>query len=276
MQLLAGEILPNSLSEADLAALRRAVAALERPSLAMRMAALVGKPVEFLGRLAPVAVGEVARQAMEAALTTSLRVALNPKLPAGRDKTGHWHKALAAMSGGIGGAFGLGALAIELPITTTILLHAVADIARREGEDLSRPEGGLACIEVFAFAGSDKDAHGGAGYLAVRTALARTMTEAARYIAERGLAVEGAPVLVRVVAQITSRFGLIVSQKFVAQAVPVVGAVAGAAINTAFMEHFQSMAMGHFIVRRLERVYGPDLIATAYNEIKLSDAALAR
>jgi len=63
---------------------------------------------------------------------------------------------------------------------------------------------------------------------------------------------EGAPAVVRFVAQIASRFGIVVSQKVMAQAVVVVGAVGGAALNLAFAEHFQDLARGHFTVRRLE------------------------
>ena len=46
------------------------------------------------------------------------------------------------------------------------------------------------------------------------------------------------------------------TQKVAAQTLPVVGALGGAAVNYAFIEHFQEVARGHFTVRRLERVYG--------------------
>ena len=77
------------------------------------------------------------------------------------------------------------------------------------------------------------------------------MTEAARYVTERSLIEESAPALVRFLAQIAARFGLVVSQKVAAQAVPVLGALGGAAANAAFMDHFQSIARAHFTVRRL-------------------------
>lgn len=41
-------------------------------------------------------------------------------------------------------------------------------------------------------------------------------------------------------------------------------ALGGAAINTVFMNHFQAMARGHFVVRRLERHYGKDVVRDAY------------
>jgi transposase len=65
-------------------------------------------------------------------------------------------------------------------------------------------------------------------YFAVRGMLAKTVTEAARFVLERGVIEEGAPVLVRFIAQVASRFGVVVTQKFAAQALPVVGALGGA------------------------------------------------
>jgi hypothetical protein len=94
--------------------------------------------------------------------------------------------------------------------------------------------------------------------------LASATAEAAEYIANRGLAQEGAPVIVRFITQIASRFGITVSEKIVAQAIPLIGAVGGALLNTMFIEHFQAVARGHFIVRRLERTYGPELVRTSY------------
>src|ERR1700746_681884 len=63
------------------------------------------------------------------------------------------HRALATASGAAGGTFGLAALPVELPVSTTIMLRSIADIARSEGEDLSDPEAALACVEVFALGG---------------------------------------------------------------------------------------------------------------------------
>ena len=68
------------------------------------------------------------------------------------------------------------------------------------------------------------------------------------------------------IAQVASRFSINVSQKVAAQAVPVVGAVGGAVINTLFIDHFQDMARGHFVVRRLERRYGAEAVEKVYKE----------
>jgi hypothetical protein len=48
---------------------------------------------------------------------------------------------------------------------------------------------------------------------------AKTVTEAARFVVERGVIKEGAPILLKFVTQVAARFGLVVTQKVAAQAV---------------------------------------------------------
>jgi hypothetical protein len=74
-------------------------------------------------------------------------------------------------------------------------------------------------------------------------------------------------VLVRLIAKIAERFGIQVTEKAAAQAVPAIGAAGGAIINTLFIDHFQDMARGHFIVRKLERKHGKDLVKRLYAEL---------
>jgi hypothetical protein len=298
---------PEPLSAEDREALRRAVAALERPSLAGRLSAMAGAPLDMIGRALPAPVMDAVGHATETAMRGALRVALatlpakaagqgsaaergteaGALAPLGPDLSPSWraramellerfppgdrgHKALAAVSGAIGGAFGITTLAVELPLSTTLMLRSIAEIAQREGEDLANPEAALACMQVFALGGrgpAQDDAPAGAaesGYFAVRGALAKAMSEAARYAAGRGLVDESAPALMRFAGQVGARFGGVVSQKLAAQAVPVLGAVGGAAVNTAFMDHFQAIARGHFTVRRLERRYGKAVVREAY------------
>ncbi|GJD63081.1 EcsC family protein [Methylobacterium frigidaeris] len=296
---------PEPLSAEDRGALRRAVAALERPSLAGRLSAMAGAPLDLITRALPTPVVDAVGHATETAMRGALHVALAtlPKAaeapsepraeasalaPLGPDLSPSWraramellerfppgdrgHKALAAVSGAIGGAFGITTLAVELPLSTTLMLRSIAEIAQREGEDLGDPEAALACMQVFALGGRGSSQAEGAtgsaaesGYFAVRGALAKAMSEAARYAAGRGLVDESAPALMRFAGQVGARFGGVVSQKLAAQAVPVLGALGGAAVNTAFMDHFQAIARGHFTVRRLERRYGKAVVREAY------------
>jgi hypothetical protein len=253
------------LSTDDLSALRQARHLLENTSLAARLAQVVGTPVEKLFGMLPSGAAEMVQAATNKSLATGLKFALSTMgeepIPAS-----NWaHKAAVAASGAAGGAFGMTMLAVELPVSTVIMLRSIADVARSEGESIHNPETSLACLQVFALGGprSDDDAAESA-YFAVRAALARALAEAAEHLAERGLAQQGAPALLRFTSQIAARFGIPVSEKMVAQSVPLIGAAGGAMINLLFIQHFQDLARGHFTVRRLERKYDPGAVKRAY------------
>jgi len=253
------------MTESDLAALRSAVAALEHPGLAARLTNMVGKPIELIGYALPASASQAITAATTKALEIALEVALRSMHQAPRAGSQRLHKVLATASGAVGGAFGLASLPIELPLSTIIMLRSIAEIARSEGEDLSDPEAALSCVQVFALGGRPGSADASeSGYFAVRGMLAKSVTQAARFVVERGVVEEGGPVLVRFITQVASRFGLVVTQKLAAQAIPLVGALGGATVNYAFIEHFQEVARGHFTVRRLERAYGKEAVRKAY------------
>lgn len=258
----------RGMTPADLVALQKAVRSLEHPGLAARLTNMVGKPIELIGLALPTSASQAIATATSKGLELALKVALRTMQRKPLAGSQLLHKALATASGAAGGAFGLATLPIELPVSTIIMLRSIADIARSEGEDLSDPEAALSCIQVFALGGrTGSDDASESGYFAVRGMLAKTVTEAARFITERGVIKEGGPVLVRFVTQVASRFGLVVTQKVAAQALPVIGAVGGAAVNYAFIEHFQDVARGHFTVRRLERTYGKEPVRAEYQRI---------
>ena len=257
------------LSTEDLESLRYAKSLLENPGLAARITNMIGKPIEAGSKLLPANWADAINKATTISLEKALDIALltlhdRPRMEAW-DKL---HKLAVTATGAGGGAFGLAALPFELPVSTTIMLRSIADIARSEGEQLHVIEAKLACIEVFALGGrSASDDTNDSAYFFIRGMLARAVSEAASYIAEKGLATKGAPALVKFIAQIAARFGATVSQKVVAQAVPGIGAAGGAIINLLFIDHFQSMARGHFIVRRLERTYTPELVREDYERL---------
>ena len=255
----------SALRGEDLDALRQAVRALEHQNMATRLANTVGRQIGTLGRFMPGAMMSLINGAAERAIQTALTVALNSLAKTKSRDSRLFHKAAAAVSGAAGGVFGLSSLPVELPVSTVIILRSIADIARREGEDLADPDVALECLQVFALGAHDKDDNfTDSGYYAMRGLLAKTVSEAGRYVVAQGLSDQGAPVLVRLIGQIASRFGLVVSEKLAAQAVPLIGAAGGAAVNYAFAEHFQSLAFGHFTVRRLERIYGGPLVRAEY------------
>lgn len=249
--------------------LAKAKQILEEPAFAAKISNLIAMPFEIGIQILPDSWAETMTNVSRDALAKALKIAVLT-LDDNNQTTSHemWHKFAVTVTGVGGGAFGLPALAVELPISTVIMLRSIADIGRSEGEDLRQPEARLACLQVFALGGrATEDDAAESGYFAVRTALASTITEAARHIAQSGILNETAPIGLRLVASIAGRFGIVVSQKAAAQAIPLIGAAGGALINLAFIDHFQGMARGHFIVRRLERLYGEDIVQAEYDKL---------
>jgi len=255
------------LSAEDLASLKDAKWTLEHPGIAAKLSSVLGSPIEKGMKLLPERVQSVVHDATHAELMKALDVAVSSlgqrRRPQSSDRM---HQIAAAVSGAAGGAFGIAAIGVELPVSTTVMLRSIADIATAAGEDPREMETKLACLTVFAL-GSTRDERDNAaesGYFAARSALATAVSEAARHLAEKGLQKGSAPALVRLIAIIASRFGVVVSQKAAAQMVPILGAAGGAMINTVFIGHYQDMARGHFAVRALERRYGPEAVRLAY------------
>lgn len=253
----------------DMQALAEAVRLLERTSLAARFTRMVGDRLSGISLLVPSAGRKIVARSVEAALQAAMDMAIRSL---GKDRAARspaYHKSLASVSGAAGGVIGIAALPVELPVSTVLILRAIADTARANGEDLAHPAAAMACMEVFAMGGRNPDDDLiDSSYFAVRAILAKTVSDAAKYVAAQGAAKDSAPILVRLMSEIASRFGVAVSQKAAAQMVPVVGAIGGAAINYAFIDHFQGLARGHFTVRRLERLYGADPVRIEYDRLQ--------
>jgi hypothetical protein len=263
---------PNpSLSPSEWRELSYAKSLLENPGLAARLANAIGSPLDRGFAMLPQDWSDKIHEAAQAALKKALGLALGTMEQSAPTKASElFHKVLVGASGGIGGAFGLAALPIELPISTSIMLRSIADIARSEGHDLTAVPVQLACLEVFALGGrSSADDAAESTYWLVRAGLSKAVSDATIHLSRSGLAERGAPAIVRMISTIASRFGVIVSEQVAAKAIPVVGAIGGSMINVLFMDHFQDMARGHFIVKRLEGKYGVEQIETLYKQVPL-------
>lgn len=258
-------------TEAELNDLRAAKARLEYPSLTAKIADLLGEPIEAGFNLLPKnwnkKVGEITQSALLKGLEFSIFTIGKPETRESQD----WlHKLLVVGSGVAGGAVGLASLAVELPFSTCVILRSIADIARSEGHNIALLEVKLECLEVLALGGKNsKDDASESGYWMIRGALSKSVSEAATYISEKGLTKEGGPPLIRLITTIASRFSIVISETAAAKIVPVVGAVSGGAINYMFINNFQEMARGHFVVKRLEKKYGIKRVEKTYKDLAI-------
>jgi hypothetical protein len=246
----------------------RAVQLLERASLAIRFADIAGQPVNRILGLLPKVANRSLTRLLESALRECLAVALQSLDETPIVPPSPWlSKVMAGMTGGVAGFIGMPALAVELPLTTMFMLQSIAEIARHQGEDLKRAETGLACLEVFALGDRRSAKRADIGYYATRAMLAKFTADIAAYAVQRQAVDMATPAASRMISEIASRFGLAVSERAAATAIPIVGALGGATVNMVFMDHFQQIARGHFAIRRLERRYGGETIRGLYQEL---------
>lgn len=264
-----------ALTEAELISLKAAYDRLENPSLVIRLSSAFGMPVEAvakqLSKRAPAPLVDAVNQSTRKAIELSMRGSIwTLKEAEQATASPKMHTAAAMTTGAVAGFFGIQALLVELPLTTGIMFRSMADIARAEGESPSDPETIMNVMQVFALGSGVSAADDAAetSYYGARLALGKAVTEALQYVAKHGVGNAGAPALVRLVAAIASRFGLVVTQKAMAQAIPLIGAVGGGMVNTVFISHFQDMARGHFAIRSLERKYSEDIVREAYVGLK--------
>lgn len=205
--------------------------------LGMQLLELIGGQVENLIERLP----DKAKDGLEDATTQALRLALGA---AGKSRgmvpdTSSWFtRALTTAMGAAGGAGGLPTALAELPVTVTVLLRAIQGVAADHGVDPDSEEGRAECLKVFAAAGP-MEADNGTEYSMLMARVTLT-----------GATVQG------VLARIAPRLATALGQKLAAQAVPVLGAVAGAATNYIYTSYYQEMAAVHFGLLRLARESG--------------------
>ncbi len=272
----------SKMSPQDLIALKKAEQEMENIGFAMRNLNRLGSTIESGLQRIPskqqLWLQDKVNDILMMLIKTNL--ATMQKGKAFKKPSSNTYKALVtstgALSGILGSTTGIGTAVFtsELIISTKFIMRSIMDIARSEGEDLYDPETQLACLQVFALGGDSEEDDGlETSYYTSRIAMDAALKNATSYLTKNGvsginkLLAGSANPLIKLISSIASRFTVQVSEKFVAQAIPLIGAAGGGSVNFMFINHFQKMARAHFTIRRLERKYGKDLIKKHYIEI---------
>ena len=214
----------------------------------MQIVSFAGSRVENSLKFLPKGARRQFEGAVREALGRSYALAARSRI-GGRLQGDRANKALATMSGALGGIGGLPTALAELPIATTMIFRAVQGVAEAHGEDPTSAEVRAECLRVFGSGGP-----GGADDGIDTT-----------FIGAR-LSLSGAAVH-RLIATVAPRFAAVLGQKLASQAVPVLGAAAGAGTNYAFIDYYVEMAHVHFGLRRLAREHGETPVIDAFHRV---------
>lgn len=154
--------------------------------------------------------------------------------------------AAAVVTGAAGGAGGFATSLAELPVTVTMILHAIRAEAVAAGLDPSDPTIRAECLRVFA-AGSPlaRDDGMDTAFLSARL----TMT---------------GPALQALIASVAPKLAAALTQKLAAQAVPLLGAISGAALNAAYLGYYREVAAIRFALLQLGSDHGEAVVMNAF------------
>ena len=241
-------------ARADVAALAARQA--RANGLLMKAVNYAGGQVEDGMKLLPKGVRGQIESAVKAALLRSYEVASRSRR-GGVLRTDRAHRVIGTLSGALGGLGGLPTALAELPIATTLIFRAVQGVAAQYGEDPLSAETRIECLRVFG-AGGPGDADDGidTGFIGARISIT-------------------GPAIGKIIARVAPRFGAVLSQKLLTQAIPIIGAAAGAGTNYAFVDYYIEMAHVHFGLRRVARDHGDAAVADVFHRA-LADAKLPR
>ena len=214
----------------------------------MQVVSFLGGQVEDGLKLLP----DKTRAKLDAAATRGLRASYDA---AGRSMGGmgrfiatdRAHKALASVSGALGGLGGLPTVLAELPLATTVIFRAVQRIAAEHGEDPLSVETRAQCLHVFGKGGPDDSDDGiDTSFIGARIGLS-------------GAAIN------KLISKVAPKFATVLGQKLASQTVPILGAAAGAGTNYTFVSYYTDMAHVHFGLRALAKIHGADAVADAFH-----------
>lgn len=256
---------------------------LEKPSLVIKLTNVLGKPIEAgiknLPDGAQRKIANITQNAVEKALEAAVKT-IQP-VQSGTFQTGVqnsygtglMHTIGTTFTGAVGGFFGFAGLAVELPITTVLMLRSISSIAAEYGHDVTDFNTKLECLAVFAMGSPSQDDDAiDSAYFASRIAMAELISQWTKWATHKttqeiaqAIAGKTAPALTQVVAKVASRFNVVVTQQAMTKAIPGIGALTGGVINAAFTDHFNTVARYHFGMRALEKQYGDEVVRQIYD-----------
>jgi len=260
---------------------------LEHPNLLIRLANLVGQPIDILQKSLPFKLKQQLSYLIDQSLRGAMRLAVRSiqiRQPAvlswdkayqQTDRSFWAHTMATATTGAIGGWMGLAALPLELPVSTGLILRSISSVASEWGHNVQDPQIQMECLFIFTLGSSKShsDDEMDEAYLTSRIAFAQMLRDAAIFISHHSskqilsaIDKESAPIIVGLLSKIARSFEISVSRKIMTTAIPVIGAVTGAAINAAFCDYFTIAARYHFGLKYLENHYGQSIIQNLYQQ----------
>jgi hypothetical protein len=157
----------------------------------------------------------------------------------------------------------------DVTTSMTLLSRHTCRIATTYGFSSKNPENLPHIIAAMAPPTETSDE----GYLAMKTAVVTSIRESSHFMSrtagmviDRHLLEREAPQMVRLIAFVADRLGVVVTEKELGLLIPIAGALVNSSINLSFQQIGHRTAQDYFRRLILEDRYGEDLVAYAIAE----------
>ena len=157
----------------------------------------------------------------------------------------------------------------DVTTSMTLLSRHTCRIATAYGYSSKNPENLPHLMAAMAPQSETSDE----GYLALKTAVVTSIRETGQFMSrttgvllDRQLLDREAPQMIRLIAYVADRLGIVVTQKELGILVPIAGAVLNTSINVAFQQVGHQTAKDYFRRLLLEDRYGEELVSYAIQQ----------
>jgi hypothetical protein len=157
----------------------------------------------------------------------------------------------------------------DVTSSMTLLSRHTCRLATAYGYSSNKPENLPHLMAAMAPQSESSDE----GYLALKTAVVTSIREAGQFMSrttgmvlDRQLLEREAPQMIRLIAYVADRLGIVVTQKELGILVPIAGAVLNSSINVAFQQVGHQTAKDYFRRLLLEDRYGEELVSYAIQQ----------
>jgi hypothetical protein len=182
---------------------------------------------------------------LEAQVAQALRIGLG-LAKAAPQTSPRQQRFMVIASGAAGGAAGLAGALADVPVALVVFVQAIRQEARAAGLDPDREGVALASLDILS-----------SGRV---LAVAEVLNPA--YVSDR-LALAG-PTLSGWIARTVPRLIPLLGPRLAASAVPLVGALGGAVLNAAWLEHYRNLARIRFRLMALAEHHGAEAVVLAF------------
>ena len=157
----------------------------------------------------------------------------------------------------------------DVTSSMTLLSRHTCRIATAYGYSSKNPENLPHLVAAMAPQSDNSDE----GYLALKTAVVTSIRESGQFMArtagvvlDRQLLEREAPQMIRLIAYVADRLGIVITQKQLGVLVPIAGAIVNSSINVAFQQVGHQTAKDYFRRLILEDRYGEELVSYAIQQ----------